>query len=168
MIIRSAVLEDLPQLTELHNHYVKNTHITFDTQPFTADQRLGWYHDHSDGRRHRIVVAQEDGDKILGYASAGSFRKKQAYDTTVEVSVACIPELKGKGIGTALYAELFRLLAGEDVHRAVAGIAQPNDASNALHKKFGFTPVGTFTQVGRKFDKYWDVMWLEKTISRHV
>jgi phosphinothricin acetyltransferase len=70
----------------------------------------------------------------------------------------------GNGIGSMLYGELFRLLAGEDVHRAVAGIAQPNEVSVALHGRFGFELVGRFTEVGRKFGRYWDVDWYERRL----
>lgn len=163
MIIRAASLADLPSVTEIHNYYVQNTHITFDIRPFTPEQRTPWFHDHSDGRRHRILVAEDDG-KILGYTATGAFRTKEAYETTVEVSVACSPGSTARGIGTQLYQALFPLLEKEDVHRVVAGIAQPNPASNALHERFGFKPVGAFTQVGRKFCKYWDVLWMEKAI----
>ncbi|HET7207722.1 MAG TPA: GNAT family N-acetyltransferase [Terriglobales bacterium] len=161
MIIRPACPADLPQLTEIHNHYVRNTHITFDVRPFTPEERVPWFHDHSDGGRHRILVATDESG-ILAYAATGSFRSKEAYQTTVEVSVACHPDATGKGLGSALYRELFALLAREDVRRIVAGIAQPNAASNALHERFGFTRVGIFTEVGRKFGKYWDVLWMEK------
>ncbi len=165
MIIRPASLADLPRLTEIHNYYVLNTHITFDVRPFTPEQRISWFHDHSDGRRHRLLVAEEDRMGVIGYAATGSFRSKEAYETTVEVSIACSHDAVGKGIGTRLYQALFALLSQEDVHRVVAGIAQPNAASNALHERFGFKKIGSFTEVGRKFGKYWDVMWMEKLMT---
>jgi phosphinothricin acetyltransferase len=165
MIIRPASLADLPRITEIHNYYVQNTHITFDVRPFTSEQRVPWFNQHSNGGRHRILVA-EDGGQILGYTATGSFRSKEAYETTVEVSVACSPDSTRRGIGSQLYRELFSLLEKEDVHRVVAGIAQPNAASNALHGRFGFTEIGAFTEVGRKFGKYWDVLWMEKTMPR--
>jgi len=164
VIIRPASLADLPALTELLNHYVQNTHITFDIHPFAPEQRLPWFHEHCDGRRYRILVAEESGAGILGYAATGPFRPKAAYETTVEVSVACRADAVGIGVGTRLYQDLFAALAGEDVHRVVAGIAQPNPASVALHERFGFVKVGTFSQVGRKFDRYWDVLWMEKSM----
>lgn len=164
-MVRPATLADLPSLTEIHNHYIRTTHITFDAEPFTPDQRVGWFHDHSDGRRYRLLVAEAEGTTgILGYAASGRFRSKQAYETTVEVSVACHPDAMGMGIGSELYRALFALLTGQDVHRVVAGIAQPNSASNALHQKFGFRAIGTFSQVGRKFGKYWDVLWMERSL----
>ena len=82
---------------------------------------------------------------MLGYATTGRFRNKAAYDTTVEASIACDPKATKQGVGTLLYQVLFRLIGGEDIHRIVAGIAQPNEASNALHEKFGFKRAGTFT-----------------------
>jgi phosphinothricin acetyltransferase len=71
----------------------------------------------------------------------------------------------GHGLGRLLYAALFDSLADQDIHRIVAGIAQPNAASNALHQRFGFKSIGVFNQVGRKFGKYWDVMWMERPLK---
>jgi phosphinothricin acetyltransferase len=166
MIVRPASIADLPRITEIHNYYVQNTHIVFDIRPFSPEQRVPWFNEHTDNGRHRILVAEGHDKKIAGYTATGSFRSKEAYETTVEVSIACSLESVNKGVGTVLYKALFSLLAQEDVHRVVAGIAQPNQASNALHERFGFKRVGTFTQVGRKFGKFWDVLWLEKTILR--
>ncbi|HEX8818058.1 MAG TPA: GNAT family N-acetyltransferase [Terriglobales bacterium] len=165
MIIRAGILTDLPAITELINHYIENTHITFDVQPYVPAQREKWFHEHNDGRRYRMLVAEEPGTGILGYAATGAFRNKGAYDTTVEISVACRPAATSKGVGGALYTELFKLIEGEDIHSVVAGIAQPNPASVRLHERFGFKKVGTFTEVGRKFGKFWDVMWMEKRMG---
>jgi phosphinothricin acetyltransferase len=162
MIIRPGRLNDLPAITDLVNHYIEKTHITFDLRPYVPAEREKWFHDHNDGKRYRLLVAEEAGTGILGYTATGAFRNKGAYDTTVEVSIACRPEATGKKVGSALYSELFRVIESEEVHRVVAGIAQPNPASNRLHERFGFRKVGTFTEVGRKFGKYWDVMWMEK------
>ena len=79
--------------------------------------------------------------------------------------MACRPDASGKRVGLQLYGELFAQLAEQDVHRIVAGIAQPNEASNRLHERLGFQPVGTFSQVGRKFGKFWDVRWMEKWLG---
>jgi phosphinothricin acetyltransferase len=166
MLIRAASLSDLPQINEIHTYYVLNSHMTFDVEPFSPEKLAEWFRDHSDNLRHRTLVAEEAVGRILGYACTGTFRSKQAYETTVEVGVACRHEATGKRIGSQLYQTLFASLENADVHRIVAGIAQPNAASNALHERFGFTRVGAFTQVGRKFGKYWDVLWMEKTMGR--
>jgi phosphinothricin acetyltransferase len=83
----------------------------------------------------------------------------------VEVTVYCAPDAGGRGIGTLLYKSLFEALADEDLHRAYAGVTQPNEASVRHHTRFGFTHVGTYREVGRKFDAYWDVAWYEKPLG---
>src|SRR5437899_1801855 len=116
------------------------------------DEQQEWFTHYATTGRHRLLVADEDG-VVVGYASSGTFRPKRAYETTVEVSVYLAPDACGRGLGAALYEELFASLEGEDVHRAYAGISLPNDASIALHRRFGFVEVGTFTEQGRKFGK---------------
>jgi phosphinothricin acetyltransferase len=163
--VRAATLDDLEALTEIYNHYVRNTPITFDVQPFTVDQRRAWFEDHRLTGRYRLLVAVDEAGARLGYATSSRWRPKAAYETTVETSVYCHPESRGRGCGRALYAALFDCLAREDVRTAVAGISLPNPASIALHERFGFRPVGTFHGVGRKFGKYWDVAWFERDLA---
>ena len=162
--IRSASIEDLAGITEIHNHYIVHTHITFDVQPYRPEQRVPWFHEHSDGGRYRMLVACDDHGSVAGYACTGRHRTKAAYDTSVEASIACRPEAVGQGVGISLYTALFDAIASQDIHRIVAGIAQPNPASNALHERFGFQRIGLFTEVGRKFGKYWDVLWMERPL----
>ena len=163
--IRGATEGDLPALTELYNHYIAHTSITFDTEIYTVETRREWFSHYSDSGRHRLLVAEGIDGNLLGYASSSKFRPKAAYDTSVETSVYVAESAHGLGVGTALYAALFAILSTEDVHRAVAGVTIPNEKSLALHTKFGFRQVGVMTEVGRKFDRYWDVMWLEKAFG---
>ena len=164
IVTRPGQLSDLDALTRIYNYYVENTHITFDLLPYSVGARREWFGHYGVTGRHRLLVAEADG-AVLGYATSGRFRDKAAYDPSVETTVYCAPEAVGRGAGTALYDALFTELAAEDVHRAVAGVALPNDASLALHLRFGFTEVGTFREVGRKFDKWWDVTWLERPVG---
>lgn len=98
-------------------------------------------------------------DKALVWcASSSRYRPKAAYEASVEASIYMASDASGLGIGTKLYAALFSYLEKEDVHRASAGIALPNPASVALHERFGFKKVGLFTEQGRKFGRYWDVV----------
>ena len=76
MIVRPASLADLAKLTDVYNYYVEYSPATFDIQPFTPQQREGWFHDHSDGHRHRLLVAEQKPGEILGYAASGPFRSK--------------------------------------------------------------------------------------------
>ena len=115
--VRAATLDDLEALTDIYNHYVVNTAITFDLRTFAAAERREWFDDHRDAGPHRLLVATDARNRCVGYASSSRWRPKPAYDTTVETSVYCHPEALGRGCGTALYAALFAVLASEDVHR---------------------------------------------------
>jgi phosphinothricin acetyltransferase len=167
--VRPGVESDLEGLTDLYNHYVRETPITFDTAVFTPEERRPWLLSHPVDGPHRLMVATGTGSpgtsqEILGYATSSQFRPKPAYATSVEVTVYLAPHARGRGVGTLLYKALFAALADEDVHRAYAGIAQPNEASARLHERFGFRYVGTYREVGRKFGRYWDVAWYEKDL----
>jgi phosphinothricin acetyltransferase len=161
--VRPATEGDLPALNAIYNHYVKTSHATFDIEPKSIEWREAWFRDHASSR-HRIYVATLD-DRVAGFASSGPYRARPAYDTSVETTVYVSPDCVGRGIGVALYSALFEVLAQEDVHRALAGIALPNEPSVALHRKFGFRQAGRFTEQGRKFGRYWDVAWFERPIG---
>jgi phosphinothricin acetyltransferase len=161
--IRSALPGDLPGLTEIYNHYVRETPITFDVRPHRAEERRAWLEGFAGEGRHRLFVA-ERAQRVVGYACSQRFRSKAAYDTSVETTVYLDPAATGAGIGGRLYTALFDALAREDVHRALAGITLPNPASIALHKSFGFTPVGVFREVGYKLGRHWDVQWFERAM----
>ena len=165
-VIRAASIADLPVLTDIYNHYIVNTTITFDMKPLTPDERRGWFDEHPATGRHRLLVAIGDAGTLDGYATTSRWRPKAAYDTTVESTVYCHPEAVGRGTGTTLYAALFDAIADEDVHHIVAGIGLPNPASIKLHERLGFQPVGVFHSVGRKFDQFWDVAWFERAFNR--
>ena len=160
--IRAATLDDLPALTEIYNHYVLHTPITFDLQPYDPQGRRAWFDEHVGSGRHRLLVAADEQGQLLGYATTSRWRAKAAYDTTVESSIYCRNDVTGRGVGTKLYTALFGAIAGEDVHQIVAGMTLPNPGSMALHERFGFTRVGEFTEVGRKFGKYWNVGWFQR------
>ncbi|MFE7750415.1 GNAT family N-acetyltransferase [Streptomyces sp. NPDC057428] len=168
-LVRPGTEADLVALTDIYNHYVRETALTFDTAAFTPAERLPWLRSHPEDGPHRLLVAQDlrtggNADRVLGYATSSQYRPKAAYSTSVEVSVYCAPGSTGRGIGTLLYKALFDALAEEDLNRAYAAIAQPNEASVRLHDAFGFRHIGTYTEVGRKFGRYWDVSWYEKPL----
>jgi phosphinothricin acetyltransferase len=161
--IRDAAASDLPALTSLYNHYVEHSPATFDIEPFSVEARQEWFQHYAPTGPYRLLVAI-DGGTLVGYASSSRFRLKPAYDPSVEVTVYLQPDLTGGGIGTELYQRLFAELSSEPLHRAYAAITQPNPASVALHRNFGFTDVGTMTEVGRKFEKWWDVLMMQRPL----
>ena len=163
--IRFAASADLTRLVEIYNHYVLETHITFDTEPFAVAERIQWFNQFAETGRYRLLVAETDGD-IVGYASSTCFKPRAAYNTSVETTIYMDPEHLGNGTGELLYGALVKqMIAEASVHRAYAGIALPNDGSVALHRRLGFRHVGSYHEVGFKFDKFWDVDWFEKDVS---
>ena len=162
--VRPATAGDLEAINEIYDHYVAESHVTFDVEPGSMAARREWFSHYAETGPHRLMVAV-DADKVVGFASSSRFRPKPGYLTSVETSIYLAPDLIGKSIGSRLYGELFKALEGEDLHRAYAGIALPNPASIALHEKFGFKRVAHFTEQGRKFGRYWDVDWYEKPLG---
>ena len=163
--IRNFCAQDIQDITQLYNQFILKTPTTFDLEPYTIEQRRDrWLQHYAQTGRHRLLVAQHNG-QVIGYASSSPFNAKAAYQTSVETSVYIDPEFHGKGIGSSLYTGLFTALSNEDVHRAYAGITIPNKSSIAIHQKFGFEQVGILREVGRKFDQYWDVAWYEKKLN---
>lgn len=165
MTVRPGRREDLAGILEVYNHYVQRTPVTFDVAPIRAEERLSWIDAHLGGGRHQLwVEVNPDDDRVLGWATTGPFRPRAAYATTVEASVYCRHDRLGRGIGTRLYSALFAAIRTEEVERIVAGVTLPNPASVALHRRFGFQPVGVFTRVGHKLGRFWDVAWFERPL----
>ena len=164
MKIRPARAEDVPRLVEIYNHYVEHTHITFDLEPVSLEARMKWFERFAETGPHRLFVATDGGNPI-GYASSGVFRAKPAYARSVETSIYLAHDHVGVGSGTALYEHLLDVLTAEpQVHRAYGGVAIPNEASLALHQRIGFKRIATYSEVGFKFGRYWDVTWFERAV----
>ena len=163
--VRRAETADLAAITTLYNHYVRETSVTFDLEPFTPTDRALWFAQFANTGRHQIFVAERE-KRILGYACSHPFRAKAAYDRTVETSVYLDVTATGSGLGWRLYTRLFEALGGSDAHLAVAGMTLPNPASEALHRRLGFERVGVFRQVGHKFGRAWDVEWWQLRLAR--
>lgn len=152
---------DLPAITAVLNHAIANSNATLATEPVTIDDRRKWFARFSPTGPHRLLVARRGSD-LLGYAASQPYREHQGFRETVEVSIALAPDSRGQGIGTALYRTLLDSLATEPVHTALAGIILPNDASVALHRKHGFTEVGTFHEYAVKNGHYLSSLWMER------
>ena len=166
--IRRARETDLPALLQIYNYYVINTHITFDLEPRTLSEREQWFSQFGATGRYQCFVSEVDG-KVIGWASSSKFKDRAAYDTSVETTVYLAPGESGRGIGSALYGVLLAALAalaGEDVHRAYGAIAAPNPASIRLHERIGFERVAGYREVGRKFDRFWDVDVYERALAK--
>lgn len=159
--VRAAGADDLPGIVRIYNHYVETSHATFDLEPVTVGQRADWVGQFDDAGPYRLLVA-DDGAGLFGFAYSTRFRSRPAYDVSVETTVYVAPEAIGSGVGRGLYESLLASVDAAGIHRVYAGIALPNPPSVRLHEQFGFRHVGTFSEVGHKFGRYWDVAWFER------
>jgi phosphinothricin acetyltransferase len=160
--LRLAQPGDFAALVDLYNYYVSNSHFTFDTDPVPVSEREAWFGSHRETGPHRLYVAM-DHTQVVGYAASSAFHPKPVYDSSVELSIYVHPEYLNRGIGCTLYEELIPTLEQEPiVHRLYAGITLPNDASVALHERFGFKQAGRFAEVSHKAGRFWDLVWLER------
>jgi phosphinothricin acetyltransferase len=158
--VRDAEPGDLPAMAAIYDEQVRTSVATFDTEPRGAAY-LGEKLAHAGGGDLVLVAHAER--EVLGYAFSGPFRPRPAYDGTKEVSVYVAATARGQGVARALYAALLERLDGlAHVHTQVAVIALPNDASEALHRAFGFEQVGVLREVGRKFDRWVDTAWYQR------
>lgn len=152
--IRLATTQDAAAICQIYNPYILNTVISFETEAVSVEEMV---------QRIEDVLAEfpwlvyEEQGRILGYAYAGKWRARKAYQHSVESSVYIAQDSGGKGIGTLLYQRLIDELSKQSVHAVFGGIALPNPGSVALHEKLGFVKVGHLPQVGRKFDQWLDV-----------
>jgi len=162
--LRRGHVEDAAALNAIYDHYIRETAITFDLEPWAEAKRRAWLDGFADTGRYQIFVAERAGT-VVGYACTHRFRDKAAYDTTLETSVYLAPEACGLGLGRALAERLFAALEGVDAHLLMAGITLPNPASLRLHERMGFEPIGVMREVGRKFGRYWDVLWLRRALD---
>jgi phosphinothricin acetyltransferase len=159
--IAPAVEDDLPGIVEIFNYTAANSIANFATRPVSVAERRDWFEQFSSTGPYRLLVARRGG-LVVGYTSSQRYRDHEAFSETIEVSIALHVSCRGQGVGTALYCELFGCLAHEPFHVALAGIAMPNEASVALHRKLGFTEVGTFFEYAAKDGQYVSSLWMQR------
>lgn len=158
MDIRRALPADLPAVSAIYAREALEGHATFDVGP----RPVALWEEKLAGDDH-FLVAEHEGE-VVGYATSGPYRPKPAYGRTRESTIYVAPGHQGLGIGRTLYDALLDRLADDGVHLVVAAVALPNAASLALHRACGFEEVGAMREVGRKHDRWIDVMWLQRVL----
>ena len=153
--IRPASSLDAARICAIYNHYVATTTISFEEAPVLESDMAGRIADVTDGALPWLVL-EVDG-VVAGYAYATKWRARPAYRHAVESSVYLDPALAGRGHGRRLYERLLAELRTRGLHTVIAGIAQPNERSVALHERLGFRKVAHFAEVGLKFGRRLDV-----------
>jgi phosphinothricin acetyltransferase len=160
MTIREAVPADCSTLARIYSHYVTNTIVTFEEEPVTAaqmEERLA----EASAAALPFLVAEIEGD-VLGYAYASKWKGRCGYRFSVEITVYVDAIHARRRVGSTLYDRLLPMLHHRGVHVVIGGIALPNEASVALHEKFGLQQVATFRQVGFKFGRWVDVGYWQR------
>ena len=166
LCIREATPDDAAAICAIYNPYIEYTTISFEEKPVAVSdmaeriascqaQGLPW------------LVAEASGD-MLGYAYATHWRTRPAYRHAVESSIYMRQATVGQGVGKLLYRELIRRLAVLGLHTVIGGVAQPNPASDGLHRALGFRQVAHFEQVGRKFGRWLDVAYWQLPLTRDL
>ena len=160
--VRAAVAEDAAAVAGIYNHYIVHTIVTFEEEPVAAAE-IARRIEEVQAASLPWLVAERAG-AVVGYAYASTWRPRRAYRLSTEVTVYLHPDEGGRGIGSILYTQLLAILRDRGLHAALGGIALPNDASVALHEKFGFKKVAHLEQVGFKFNRWIDVGYWQRIL----
>jgi phosphinothricin acetyltransferase len=160
--IRLATDADLDAVAAIYAREVREGTATFDLVP---PPRAKWEDllDSPHPGDHFLVAV--DDEEVLGFAYSSQFRPKGAYDGTREVTVYLDPAAAGRGLGRLLYDDLLARMRAGGVRTALACIALPNDASEGLHRACGFERQGVLREVGRKHDRWIDVVWWQRMLE---
>jgi phosphinothricin acetyltransferase len=162
--MRTRLVEprDAEATRAIYNVEVLESTVTFDITPRSlADQRV-WIAEHSGG--HPAIVAIDDDETLVGFASLSPFKPRAAYAPTVEDSVYVRREARGRGVGEVLLREIIRLGTDHGFHSAIARIVGGHEASIALHRNCGFEEIGREREVGRKFGRWLDVVLMQRML----
>lgn len=156
MEIRKANVNDLPEMLDIYNYEVENTNVTFAWSTRSMEEGKRWLFDHNI-KNHPMMVMEDEG-RIVGYGSLSEYRTREAYDSTVELSVYIHRDYRKKGYGEAMMKNLIdQAKADPKTHSIISVITADNEGSRHLHEKLGFTCSGVLHECGYKFGKYHDV-----------
>lgn len=163
--IRLASTDDLPAINDIYNYYVIHSTATYQTEPSTLAERQDWFARH--GPEYPVTVLEAwtaDGLTVMGWGSLSAFHPRAAYRHTVEDSVYLRDDVRGRGYGPLLLGDLVDRAQRIGHHSIIGLIDADQAASTALHAKFGFAQVAHLKQVGHKFGRWLDVVYMQKML----
>ena len=162
--IRKASVEDAKDILNIYSFYVENTSITFEYDVPTEEE----FRERISNTliKYPYFVALIDGE-IVGYAYLSAFRVRAAYMYSAETSIYVKKDIHSKGVGTLLYSTLEEAARKQGIVNLNACITFPNEKSETFHRKFGYKKAAHFTKCGYKFNRWCDVIWMEKHIGEH-
>ena len=163
MQIRHATRADLPGILEIYNEAVLNTTATYDYEPRTLEHRTQWFEERQ-REAYPIFVAVDEAGRVIGWSALNPFHARIGYRFTSENSVYVAADARGRGVGKLLLAPLIEGAKARGLHAIIAVIDAQNEASIRLHAAFGFEKVGLFKQTGFKFNRWLDVVYMERIV----
>lgn len=165
MRIRPASQEDIPAILEIYNEAVMTTTATYDYEPQTLEQRQAWLKEHEvDG--YPVIVAELERHGVVAWGSLSRFHPKTGYRFTVENTLYVGSAHRGKGIGRRLLQKLVEAAAERNMRVVVALIDAENGSSIRLHESMGFEKVALLKEVGFKFDRWLDVVYMQLILRK--
>ena len=163
MQIRAALESDLPGLLVIYNDVIATSTAVYSDSPVSLEDRRQWQQARVASGYPVLVAADASG--VLGFATFGDFRSWPGYRFTVEHSVHVRADCRGRGIGGELLQALFPLAAALGKHVMIAGVDAANTASIRFHEHHGFEQAGHLREVGRKFERWLDLVFLQRWIA---
>ncbi len=161
--IRPAEEKDLPEILEIYNHSILHTTSVYSYNPHTLEMRKKWF-DEKMAAGHPVYVAISE-NKVAGFIAYGPFRAWPAYKYTVEHSVHIHPDFRRQGIAKSLLEKMIDAARTNNIHAIIAGIDSANIPSIKLHAQFNFKEVAHFKEVGYKFNKWLDLIFMELVLE---
>ena len=163
MKVRPAKRQDLPGILEIYNDAVLKTTASYDYEPRTLEHRTTWFEDRT-REQYPIFVAENEAKQVVGWSALNPFHTRMGYRFTAENSVYVAASERGKGIGKLLLEPLITGAKKRGLHAIIAVIDAENEPSIRLHAHFGFEKVGLFKEVGFKFDRWLNVVYMERIV----
>jgi L-amino acid N-acyltransferase len=165
MIIRKAGEADLPSILMIYNEVISSSTAVYSDDPVPLDNRKAWF-DRQEERKFPVLAAVHPDDGVVGFSAFGDWRGAwPGYRHTVEHSVHVRADHRGAGIGLRLVEALFPYAVELEMHVMIGGIDASNAASLRLHKNLGFEQVAEFRQVGKKFGRWLDLVFVQRFVD---
>jgi phosphinothricin acetyltransferase len=157
--IRKAERTDLAGILEIVNHEIVHSTVLYEYEPRTVEQQTEWFE--AKKKDSWPVFVAELNARVVGFGTYGPFRERAAYRKSIEHSVYVHKDFRGNTIGHRLMVELIQTAKQNGFHTMIAGIDSSNQGSVEFHRKFGFEVIGTFKEVGFKFNRWLDVTFMQ-------
>lgn len=163
LVIREALEQDVPGILAIYNDVIATSTAVYREDPASLDDRLQWFNARREQGYPILVAAGDSG--ILGFASYGDFRSWPGYRFSVEHTVHIRADERGRGVGTMLMQALIRRAAEQDKHVMIGGVDADNEPSLRFHERLGFVRAARLRQVGFKFDRWLDLVFVQRILT---